>query len=218
MTVCFNGQFSQHQVEEESIQGGHPTTAAIKNDLAEVLLGFFLPWDQLPVLFQRHASEYNLKRDACSKIWGIVKPTLSPHNHNFARNMELLRKSREDGMIDTALRNATAASQDSLDYDIDDMQPDNFDLDAEDTLNSPQQEFTMEALISAYHSITTSWHKERFAAGKRIPSLSCRTNLVQRLQSRSLLPLDIFQLPKFATSSLRFFPNATLQNWKAIPS
>jgi len=113
MTVCFSGQFSQHQVEEESIQGGHPTTAAIKNDLAEVLLGFFLPWDQLPVLFQRHASEYNLKRDACEKIWGIVKPTLSPHNQNFARNMELLRKSREDGMIDTALRNPTAASQDS---------------------------------------------------------------------------------------------------------
>jgi hypothetical protein len=215
MTVCFNGQFSQHQTEEESIRGGHPTTAAIKNDLAEVLLGFFLPWDQLPALFQRYASEYNTKRDACSKIWNIVEPTLSAHNRNFARNMELLRKSREDGRIDAALRSATAASQDALDHDIDDMESANLDLDAEDTLSSLQQEFTTETLISAYHSIATSWHKERSTTSKRIPSLSSSTSPVQRLQSRSLVPLDIFRLPTFVTSGLRFFPNATLQNWKS---
>ena len=41
-TVCFNGQLSLYQTEEESVQGGHPTTNAIKNDLAEVLLRFFV--------------------------------------------------------------------------------------------------------------------------------------------------------------------------------
>jgi len=66
MTVHFNGQLSEFQSEEESIQGGHPTTNAIQNDLAEVLLGFFMPWDQLSSLFQRHATNYNPKRDACS--------------------------------------------------------------------------------------------------------------------------------------------------------
>jgi hypothetical protein len=62
MTVHFNGQLSEFQTEEESIRGGHPTTSAIQNDLAEVLLGFFVPWDQLASLFQRHASEYETKR------------------------------------------------------------------------------------------------------------------------------------------------------------
>src|SRR2546423_1553450 len=39
-TVSFNGQFSQYQTQEEGVRGGHPNTAAIKNDLAEVQLGF----------------------------------------------------------------------------------------------------------------------------------------------------------------------------------
>ncbi|KAH6974061.1 hypothetical protein EDB80DRAFT_831121, partial [Ilyonectria destructans] len=85
-TVSLNGQFSQYQIQEEGVRGGHPNTTAIKNDLAEVQLGFFLPWDQLPALFQQHASEYDTKRDACSRVWDIVEPTLSPHNRNFARN------------------------------------------------------------------------------------------------------------------------------------
>ncbi|KAH7120149.1 hypothetical protein B0J13DRAFT_166144 [Dactylonectria estremocensis] len=213
-TVSFNGQFSQYQIQEEGVRGGHPNTTAIKNDLAEVQLGFFLPWDQLPALFQQHASEYDTKRDACSRIWDIVEPTLSPHNRNFARNMELLRKSREDAMVDAALRNATAISQDDLDHNIDDMEIANSDLDAEESQDSPRQEFTNEALISAYHSIATSWRKELHAASQRIPFLSSKAHLIQCLQSRSLVPLDIFRLPTFTTSGIRFFPNPTLESWK----
>ena len=95
-------------------------------------------------------------------------------------------------MVDAALRKATALSQDDVDYDIDDVEAANFDLDAEESQSSLQQEFTTEALILAYHSITTSWRKELLAASKRITSLSSRTNPVQCLQSRSLVPLDIF--------------------------
>jgi hypothetical protein len=215
MTVCFNGQFSQYQTEEDSIRGGHPNTAAIKNDLAEVQLGFFLPWEQMPLLFQRHASEFNSKRDACSKIWNIVEPTLSAHNRNFAQNMELLRKSREDGRIDAALRNKMAGSIDDFDYDIDtSIDPPDLDSDAEDIPHSLQQEFTSDAFISAYHSIATSWGKERITASKRIPSLS-PAKKIRSLQSRSLLPLDVFQIPTFDTSGLRFIHNMTLQNWKS---
>ena len=214
MTVCFNGQFSQYQTEEESIQGGHPTTTAIQNDLAEVLLGFFLPWDQLPALFERYASEYDNKRDACSRIWCIVEPTLSPHNRNFAKNMELLRKSREDIRIDAALRNAAVASQDSLDLDIDNIEIANIDLDSEDSLSSLQQEFTIEALMMAFHSITNSWQKERFTASKRIPSLLATSSQVQRLRLQNLLPFDIFQSPTHASSGLKFFPSTTLKNWQ----
>lgn len=217
LTVCFNGQLSQYQTEEDAIRGGHPTTAAMKNDLAEVLLGFFLPWDQLPAMFQRHASEYNTKRDACSKVWSIVEPTLSPHNRNFAQNMELLRKSREDARIDAALRNEPTESQETLEDDVEfeDMEPTDPDIDTEGTANSLQPEFTTESLIMAYHSVTTSWHKEHFAESKRIPSLSSPTSLVKRLQSRNLLPLDVFQIPAFSTLGIRFLPTATLQQWKS---
>ncbi|KAH8587242.1 hypothetical protein B0O99DRAFT_36517 [Bisporella sp. PMI_857] len=38
-TVTFTGQFSEFQAEEEAVQGGHPRTTAIENDLGEVLLG-----------------------------------------------------------------------------------------------------------------------------------------------------------------------------------
>jgi len=59
-TVVFNGQLSQFQTEEESIRGGHPVTTAMENDLAEVLLGLFVPWNQLPALFQQHAAGYGI--------------------------------------------------------------------------------------------------------------------------------------------------------------
>jgi hypothetical protein len=68
MTVDFNGQFSECQSEEDHIPGGRPTTNAIKNDVAEVLLGLFVPWDQLLSLFQQYAAEYETKRDARRKI------------------------------------------------------------------------------------------------------------------------------------------------------
>jgi hypothetical protein len=166
------------------------------------------------LLFQRHASEFNSKRDACSKIWNIVEPTLSAHNRNFAQNMELLRKSREDGRIDAALRNKMAGSIDDFDYDIDTIDPPDLDSDAEDIPHSLQQEFTSDAFISVYHSIATSWEKERITASKRIPSLSLAKK-IRSLQSRSLLPLDVFRIPTFDTSGLRFIHNMTLQNWKS---
>ena len=50
-TVTFNSQLSQFQPEEDSIQGGYPRTTVIKNNLAKVLLGLFVPWNQLPNFF-----------------------------------------------------------------------------------------------------------------------------------------------------------------------
>jgi hypothetical protein len=43
-TVIFNGQLTQFQTAEDSIPGGHPKTDAIINDLAEIFLGLFVPW------------------------------------------------------------------------------------------------------------------------------------------------------------------------------
>jgi hypothetical protein len=80
VTVTFNGQLSQFQAEEESVRGCHPRTIAIDIDLAEVLLGLFIPWKQLLPLFQQHAAELETKRDACARIWKVVERS-SDSNH-----------------------------------------------------------------------------------------------------------------------------------------
>ena len=209
-TVHFTGQFSEFQAEEDSVSGGHPITNAIKNDIAEVLLGLFVPWEELPVLFQQYASAYDIKRDACSMIWEIVQPTRPSHIRNFAQNVELLRKSKEDVKLDTVLR-----SRVPIDHDIDNIDP--FDDDCEDIENPPNllhQEFSTETLISACYSIAKSWHNESLTASQRIPSLLSKSNQIQ-LQPWNISPLDIFQLPSYTSSGLQFVPNATLQQWKS---
>jgi hypothetical protein len=90
VTVTFNSQLSQFQTEEESIQRGHPVTAALQNNLAEVLLRLFVLWNHLPDLFRQYAAGYEAKQEACTSIWSIVEPTLSLYNCNFANNIELL--------------------------------------------------------------------------------------------------------------------------------
>jgi len=213
-TVSFNGQLSLYQTEEESIQGGHPVTNAIKNDLAEVLLGFFVPWNRLPFLFQQHAPECGSKQDAYSKIWTIVESTLSPHNRNFAKNFDLLRKSKEDAKVDAALR----ASLDSFAYDVDvDIERAEFDSDIDDLVvlgQQPASQPSPETLILAYHSITSSWHKEDLAIGKHTSFLLSELRPACSLQLRSLFPLDASQLSTNTVSGLRYFPNTTLEQWK----
>ena len=58
LTITYNGQLSQFQAED-SIRGGHAETAAIRNDASEVLLGLFILWNQLPLLFQQHTTWYS---------------------------------------------------------------------------------------------------------------------------------------------------------------
>lgn len=178
-TVTFNGQLSQFQAEEEAVPGGHPVTAAIQNDLAEVLLGLFVPWNRLPDLFRHHAVYYEVKREACARIRAAVEPTLSPHNRNFASNIELLRKSKEDSRIDTVLRGSMNRPDDSFYCDVDDVVPGDMDLDAEEPLDTVNENFSTETLIAAYHSITMSWRKESLIAGQRIATLSSRASQVR---------------------------------------
>jgi hypothetical protein len=40
-----------------------------------------------------------------------------------------------------------------------------------------------------------------------------RNHQIPLLQLDALIPLDIFRLPTYLTSGLRFFPTSTLQNW-----
>jgi hypothetical protein len=71
--------FALTKSEGESIQGGRPTTSAIKNDLA---VGFFYTLGAITQCF--------------FETWNIVEPTLSPHNRMLAKQFGLLQESKED--------------------------------------------------------------------------------------------------------------------------
>ncbi|KAB8228035.1 uncharacterized protein BDW43DRAFT_316241 [Aspergillus alliaceus] len=85
-TVTFHGQLTEYQAAEDAVPGGHPKTESIMNDISEILLGLFIPWEKLFALFLRYAT----KRDACARVWKVIEPTLLQHNRAFARNIELL--------------------------------------------------------------------------------------------------------------------------------
>jgi Helitron helicase-like domain at N-terminus len=51
ITVALVGPLSLNQYNEDRIPGGHPETHAIQNDLAQILLLLFVPWQILPLLF-----------------------------------------------------------------------------------------------------------------------------------------------------------------------
>jgi hypothetical protein len=118
------------------------------------LLGLFIPWNQLLSLFQRYAAKYKTKRDTSTYIWKIVEPTLSLYNYNFARNIELLQKLKEDCQIDTVLQKLLYNQLDSLlDYNIDNIELTNLDLDIEEPNQFINKDLNTEILIAVYHSI-----------------------------------------------------------------
>jgi PIF1-like helicase len=152
---------------------------------------------------------HDLKHDACAPIWTIIEPTLPPHVRDFARNIELLRKSNEDCRIDAALREK-ANAQDFFDQEVDDV--DIANLDSDDDESSPE-ELTPESLIAAYHSIANSWHKELTIAAKSLPNISSAISPAPVLQLQSFIPLDVFQHLSHSSSGLQYFPPTTLQQW-----
>ena len=170
-----------------------------------------MPWELLPALFQQHASEYNTKRDACSKIWNIVEPTLSAYLRRFAENFNLLRKTKADITIDKALRDTEIGPQDFINYDIDDADPADIDLESEDPLDSLREEFRTEVLVAACHSAMTSLHRNGLHAARGIPSLISSLSQV-RLSYQVPLPLEIFRHPSYPTSGLKYVSSTTLQD------
>src|SRR6266850_2948638 len=208
-TVHFNGSLSQFETEEETIPKGHPLTLEIKNDLAEILLGFFLPWEELPSLFQRYASQFETKRDACSKIWNIIEPTLPAHIRHYAQNFNLLRKSREDAKADAAEHEFESLG--SIEQQCDNDYNDDIDSNEYENENNPlQQEFDIDALISTSHSIIASWHQEDSKDPFAFPTVNHKRDL----QPKSLVAFNIPQLPTNSTSGITIFPDTTLEQWQ----
>lgn len=190
-TISFSGQLTEYQLAEDAISGGHPRTEAIINDLAEILLGLFTPWQDLGPLLRRSKE----RGETYSQLWATVEPTLSPHNRDFARNIDLLRKSKADCQADAKLRESAAvsAAYDSYDHDIGEIQPTDFyseDEEGFDPVHLQDETFKVETLIAAYDSILKIWQKEQFATGRRIPPLAHRTTPTLTSVLRNLRPVN----------------------------
>jgi hypothetical protein len=158
-TVTFSGQLTEFQPAEDAVLGGHPKTEAILNDMAEILLGLFVPWSRLLRLFV----QYGAQRQAYSQIWASIEQTLTPYNRNFASNIELLRKSKEDCQADAKLRQSTnRSSNDYYDRDVDELESANLypDGEEENSFHLTHENFNAETLIAAYHSIDRMWHED----------------------------------------------------------
>ncbi|KAF4210355.1 hypothetical protein CNMCM5878_004518 [Aspergillus fumigatiaffinis] len=213
-TVTFNGQITEFQASEDAVPGGHCKTTANMNDLAEILLGLFVPWGQLPALFQEHANSMLTKRDACSRIWKIVEPTLVSHLRTFAANIELLRKSREDSYADAKLRQAPIPVDGLFDRNVDELEIDNVDSDSDDFFMNLDESVSIETLIAAYHSIANRWDREMLVAARRIPSLVHAIPQNRGPPLLHLLPLNLIDNPAYRSSGLTFFPPSMLQQWE----
>ncbi|KAF3389872.1 hypothetical protein DPV78_011423 [Talaromyces pinophilus] len=103
-TVTLQGELTVFQTSEGAVLGGHPLTTASRSDLAEVLLGLFIPWQKLPSLFPRPQSSASSIANSLWSVWTTVEPTLPPYIRTFAENIDLLRKSKDDFQVDISLR------------------------------------------------------------------------------------------------------------------
>jgi hypothetical protein len=98
------------------------------------------------------------KRDASFTVWESIEPSLPEHIRDFAQNMDLLHKSREDVKVDAALRVSEMADGDDM-ADMELADPAEPDAE-EEPLHLLPTLFPKESLISAFHAVTTSWRKE----------------------------------------------------------
>jgi hypothetical protein len=188
--VTFSGQLTEFQPAEDAVLGGHPKTEAILNDMAEILLRLFVPWSRLLRLFV----QYGGQRQAYSQIWASIEQTLTPYNRNFASNIELLWKSKEDYQADAKLRQSTnRSSNDYYDRYVDELESANSypDSEEENSFYLTHENFNAETLIAAYHSINRMSHEDILVTGQRIPAFICGRTAIKYLRLYNLQQLDI---------------------------
>ena len=165
--VALVGHISLQQPLEDKVPNGHVETAAMSNDLAVVLLGLFVPWQDLPSLFKEFHSTCGEDCEArcdksrhtgmqiCNKVWTAIKDTLPEHIQDLARNVELLRKSKEDAAIDSMERQLAVTPM--LAAADPDMQIDEEQEEPEGTVMFSTD---IEALRSSFFLLKKRWAKE----------------------------------------------------------
>jgi Helitron helicase-like domain at N-terminus/PIF1-like helicase len=211
-TVCFHGSLSDFQDEEERVQRGHPNTPAIKNDLAEILLAFFVPTYRILPLFETHCPDYMIRDDAYTRVWNIVEPTLPAYVRRYARNFGLLKKSKEEVLIDMTLR-AEDGDLDNIEVldapdDLDDFMSENLSTNLESILRP-------ETLVMACHSILSVWRKDGFSITQQFPMLNVPWPFSVDLKEFNLSALDTPRLLSSSSSRLQLVTDNVMRQWEA---
>ena len=218
-TVTLLGTLSEYQQDEDSIRGGHPETLAMRNDLAGVLLALFVPWETLPSLFDDVmgicGDECNAGCDqschtglqACSIVWSRIVNTLPERVQDLARNVEILRKSKDDVDVDMAERKAAASA----------MQ-DAFNPDPEDTENMVDETTEINGSVDddtlrlSYHLVRQRWAREDRITATDIAPLLRPWDEPPTLSVESFQPILVD-----STSSIRQDVSAnTLKLWSYL--
>jgi hypothetical protein len=214
-TVTLQGELTEFQSSEDSMPGGHPTTTAIQNDLAEILLGLFIPWQNLQSLFHQTRTGSATTVDL-HHIWMSIEPTLSSYVRTFAQNIELLRKSKTDCQADAILRDRSAQNTSSVDQDLTSPPYPISDSENESIRFSQHVDdsISKETLLAAFFAIGRGWSNEANDAQRRIPTLTSTSLPSSPLQFDNFGPIPISNSTLYESTRLQFFPLFTLQEWK----
>ncbi|KAJ5091039.1 hypothetical protein N7532_009723 [Penicillium argentinense] len=152
-----------------------------------------------------------------STVWAIIEPTLAPHNREFAANIELLRKSKEDCQADARLRASAHQEDDFFDRYTADLEQRSFNSESDEDDEDSQgqgESFTAETLIAAYHTVRQAWSRELTITAHRIPALVRGTTLGRNMPHINPRQLAISTSSVNNTLGITFLPPSVLQNWE----
>ena len=131
-----------------------------------------------------------------------MEPTLPAHLRMYARNFELLRKSKEEMSIDRALRATVMEDADDIEIIEPIFEPDFPDSDSDAVVIDP--DVHPETLISTCHNVVSAWHRDGVAASQQYAVLNMNWTPSYHLQDHNLLPVNILKHVSSESSGLCF--------------
>jgi PIF1-like helicase len=140
----------------------------------------------------------------CSIVWTQVKDTLPKHVQDFARNVEILRKSKDDTAVDMAERTAAASAiQVAFDPDLDDAH------DMPDEFMQMNGAVDDDTLRLSYHLTRQRWAKED---QRTATALERPWNDASTLSFESFTPMTVDSVSGIRQD----VPNETLDLWSDL--
>ena len=94
------GPLSIEEPIEDAVRGGHIDTDARQNDASLILLALYVPWQQLPQMFQDKGATISSYVSFCSQLWDHIYPSLEEYIRFAADNMMQMRKGRIGAKLD----------------------------------------------------------------------------------------------------------------------
>jgi hypothetical protein len=148
-------KISELENQQDAVTGDYQNEGPILNDHCQVLLGLFIPWDQLPGLLDDFSGDFDNPSEASSFIWDKIKDLQPPYIQRLAFSISLLRKSKEDAEADRIGREQVL-------LDFDDISFENTTEEGDDieTMSYQPRVMSKSALFHSYGMIMSEWRKD----------------------------------------------------------